>query len=131
MASIEAWGGPSGNSFPLIQTVSAGAAPESLARCANAASVRPAAIIPANARPANSRRETICAPLCLIFSEIPYSNFSCSTRRGKHGRADRPWIHAHRTAERCGLSCRQGYHTWFPDEEGLRGDREGITSRAV
>src|ERR1700727_2687365 len=53
MASIEAWGGPSGNSFPLIQTVSEGATPESLARCANAASVRPAATIPAKARREN------------------------------------------------------------------------------
>src|SRR5580693_6762965 len=53
MASTDACGGPSGNSFPLIQTVSAGATPESLARCANAASVRPTAIIPAKARREN------------------------------------------------------------------------------
>src|ERR1700734_835787 len=62
MASMEAWGGPSGNSFPLIQTVSAGATPESLARCANAASVRPAAIIPAKAR-----RENISCSYALMF----------------------------------------------------------------
>src|SRR5665213_1406496 len=66
MASIEAWGGPSGNSFPLIQTVSAGATPESLARCANAASVRPAAIIPAKAR----RENISCSYRPIFWREI-------------------------------------------------------------
>src|SRR5580692_10601700 len=64
MASTEAWGGPSGNSLPLIQTVSAGATPESLARCANAASVRPTAIIPAKAR-----RENIRAPIASCIAD--------------------------------------------------------------
>src|ERR1700733_6735953 len=85
MASTEACGGPSGNSLPLIQTVSAGAAPGTEARCANAASVRPAAIIPAKAR-----RENISL---LLWPDV--SAESCAERRcllestGREGRIDR------------------------------------------
>src|SRR5665213_1025302 len=51
MASTEAFGGPSGNSFPLSQMVSAdGAAPGTAARWAKAASVKPAAMRAVKAR---------------------------------------------------------------------------------
>src|SRR5580698_1373639 len=87
MASTDACGGPSGNSFPLIHTVSAGATPESLARCANAASVRPAAIIPAKALRENmscSYRLKFCGILCrtTLAAEVD----------GEGKRADRPGI---------------------------------------
>src|SRR5579862_278778 len=76
MASTEAWGGPSGNSLPLSQTVSAGATPATLARCANAASVRPAAIIPAKAR-----RENIVCSYRLMF-EITKQTLAAQRRGG-------------------------------------------------
>src|ERR1700685_149263 len=51
MASTEAFGGASGNSFRLSQIVSAdGAAPGTAARCAKAASVKPAAMRAVKAR---------------------------------------------------------------------------------
>src|SRR5580658_3268931 len=81
MASIEAWGGPSGNSFPLIQTVSAGATPESLARCANAASVRPAAIIPAKAR----RENMSCSYGPDVLADLVQNNAGCEST-GSGGR---------------------------------------------
>src|SRR5271154_6759380 len=84
MASIEAWGGPSGNSFPLIQAVSEGATPESLARCANAASVRPAAIIPAKAR----RENMSCSYRLMFLRNLVQNNAGCWGRRGgKQGRS--------------------------------------------
>src|SRR5579862_4099869 len=87
MASMEAWGGPSGNSFPLIQTVSAGATPESLARCANAASVRPAAIIPAKAR-----RENISCSLSPVLCGILCRATLAAILYGEQREADRSWI---------------------------------------
>src|ERR1700677_3804474 len=88
MASIEAWGGPSGNSLPLIQAVSAGATPASLARCANAASVRPAAIIPAKAR----RENMSCSYRLMFFAKSRADQRWLLIVDGEQSEADRPWI---------------------------------------
>src|SRR5580704_5077754 len=89
---MEACGGPSGNSFPLIQTVSAGATPESLARCANAASVRPAAIIPAKAR----RENMSCSYRLTSFGILRRTTLAAGVD-GEESEANRPWIRAHST----------------------------------
>ena len=64
-----------------------GATPESLARCANAASVRPAAIIPAKAR-----RENMSCSYRLMFLRNLCRTTLAAGVDGEEDEADRPWI---------------------------------------